>query len=272
MEPSSKISLPSLLFSCYTMYMSSLEELQSENEKLKKTVEVKSDLISISSHQLRTSLAALKWILGMFTGHDSANMTKEQKNLIDKAIGSSEHMLYLVNNLLTLNHTDTTAIVLQKKEVDVKKLLEDIVFEFKGYARNMSVSLAHADKTYTVPSIICDPEMIRIVLSGLLENAIKYSAENGTVTSSIVEDSKDKMIEISIHNTGTIIGNEEQEKIFNKFFRSKNVVDKKVSGSGLGLYIAKKIIECHNGKIWFESSEGTGTTFFIALPINTQVV
>ena len=247
--------------------MPSIEELQSENEKLKKEIEVKSDLISISAHQLRTSLSALRWLLGMFTDHDMGSIGPEQKNIIEKAVGSSEHMLFLVTTLLTLNHSNAAAIILNPSSVDMAKLLQETMFEFEGFARNMNVTIAPVRGPATTLMTKCDPEMIRIVVSGLVENAIKYSNEGGVVTSEISSNPETHMVEISIHNDGTSINDDAQLKVFSKFFRAPEVVERKISGSGLGLYIAKQIIECHNGNIWFESSLETGTTFFIALPI-----
>src|SRR5690242_20052797 len=112
--------------------MNETEALKTENEKLKKLNATKSDLISISAHQLRTSLSALKWILRMFADKDLGSITGEQNELIKKALESNERMITIVNDLLTLNHTEDISIKFNLTEVDILKLLEETLFEFYG--------------------------------------------------------------------------------------------------------------------------------------------
>jgi len=243
-----------------------IASLQKENEDLKKVNAVKSDLISISAHQLRTSLSALKWILKMFVDHDLGTMTKEQDEYAMKAYDSNERMIDLVNNLLTLNHTDGTSIAYNFTKVDIDKLIEETLTQFSGESRKKEIPLVYQKEAANVTEISCDPSMIRVVLQNLIENGIKYSNKNDKVTITLKYD--DNMINISVHDDGIGIDTEDESEIFGKFFRTKKALEKDPVGSGLGLYTTKNIVERHKGKIWFESKDGEGTTFFVSLPIN----
>lgn len=246
--------------------MEDINILKEENEKLKKMVEFKSDLISISSHQLRTSLSALRWILKMFIDKDLGSLNNEQFNMLQKAFNSSNKMISLVNDLLTLSHTEDTMLKLQTKEVDLINTLEQTIFDFSGESNKKNVELIFIKPESIIPKAKCDEELIGVVFQNLIENALKYSKPHDNVFISLIQ--KDKEIEISFRDNGIGIKEEDKNHIFDKFFRATNALDKDEVGSGLGLFTSKNIIEKHGGKIWFEESNGGGVTFFVSLPLN----
>jgi signal transduction histidine kinase len=249
--------------------MNTPDELKTENEELKSTVAMKTDLIAVSAHELRTSLTALKWILKMFVDHELGSITDEQKDYIRKALEESDQMTALVTKLLTLNKGETETMHMQ--DTDIKKLVETEFGEFESLAHTAHTPLVLQNAVDMIPHVYCDPETIHIALATLIENAIKYSTAGETIDLAIHTDASDT-ITISIHNTGVTITKEEQAKIFTKFFRAKGTVDAHIPGSGLGLYIAKHIVECNHGTIWFESKPESGTTFFMSLPIARAVL
>lgn len=243
-----------------------IEKLKKEIEEVKKISETKSDIISITAHQLRTSLSALKWILKMFLDGDVGKLTDEQNQLIQKAYNSNERMLLLVNDLLTLNHTENASIPYNFKKIDIVYLIEQTLFEFSGETNKKDIELIFLKPEKPIPLINCDEEMIRVVIQNLIENAVKYSNQNGKVFVSIKQ--QENNLQFSIRDTGIGIRNEDKDNVFKKFFRTQNAIEKDAIGSGLGLFTTKNIIEKHNGKIWFENTEGEGTTFFVVLPIS----
>jgi signal transduction histidine kinase len=245
--------------------MDDLEKIKTENEKLKKVSETKSDIISITAHQLRTSLSALKWILKMFIDEDVGKLTNEQSELIQKAYTSNERMLTLVNDLLTLSHTENVSISYNFKKIDLLYLMEQTLFEFSGETNKKGIELIFLKPKTSLPLINCDEEMIRVVFQNIIENAIKYNNRDGKVFISLKQEENN--IQISFHDTGIRIKNEDKDNIFKKFFRAPNAIEKDIIGSGLGLFTTKNIVEKHNGKIWFENADGGGITFFVALPI-----
>lgn len=242
-----------------------IEKLKTENEKLKILNENKSDIISITSHQLRTSLSALKWIFKMFIDEDVGKLTNEQNELIQKAYNSNERMLSLVNDLLTLNHTDESLFIFNFEKIDFLYLVEQTLFEFSGETNKKEVELIFLKPETPLPLINCDTKLMRVVLQNLIENAIKYSNKNGKVFISLKQ--KENFIITSVHDAGIGIKEEDKNNIFQKFYRASNAKEKDSIGSGLGLFTARKIVEKHNGTIWFENASGGGTTFFISLPI-----
>ncbi len=248
--------------------MEEIEKLKAENKKLEKLVAAKADLLSISAHQLRTSLSALKWILKMLIDKDLGKLTFEQEGFIQKAFESNERMISLVNTIMTLNHSNETEIKLTLQKIDVMKLVEQILFEFSGETFNKGIELTLLKPDVELPFIMCDPDMMRTVIQNLIENAIKYSYAHGKIVVSLRKREDGGEIEISVHDNGIGIQKDNQEHIFNKFFRADNAIKKEKIGSGLGLFTTKNIVEEHGGTIWFESGPTEGTTFFVTVPIN----
>ena len=246
--------------------MDEIEKLRQENEELKKIIDEKSDLISISAHQLRTSLSAIKWTLRMFMDKDLGEMTKEQEEFINKAFNSNQDMIKLVNNLLLINKTADTAVSFNFKDVDLVELVNHTLLEFADEAKKKYTEIKFHKSEESI-IISCDKQMMHIVFQNLTENAIKYSHEKGTININIEKSHDGKNVEISIKDDGIGIEDKDKTNIFNKLFRANNAIEKDHDGSGLGLFTTKNIVERHGGKIWFESEAGKGTTFYVSLPI-----
>ncbi len=236
-----------------------------ENEELKKQNAVKSDLISISAHQLRTSLSAMKWILKMFVDGDFGKLSPEQNNFMGKAVELDERMIRLVNEMLSINHAEDTLESMHLVSTDIVKLIDEVHFDFMGESYKKGIEVIFLKPSSNFPNIVVDSEKIRVVLQNLIENAIKYSNRGGKIFINATE--KDGHIEISVRDTGIGISENDKPNIFGKFFRADNAKKQDAVGSGLGLFTTLKIVEKHSGKIWFESKDGEGTTFYISLPV-----
>lgn len=240
---------------------------KSEEEKRREEkYALKSDVISVSAHQIRTSLSAIKWIMEMFLGGDLGKLTTEQENLLRKASESNDRAIAVVSELLLVNKTEN--IVEKEYElssINIIGLIESSIFNFSGeaYARGIEVIFLKPEMGF--PNILADKDKLLIVLHNLLDNAIKYSNLHGKIF--IVLKQKDNMVQFSIKDTGIVISESGKSKIFEKFYRDEEAMKKEMVGSGIGLYTIKKIIERHGGEIWFESAPDTGTTFFFTIPI-----
>lgn len=242
-----------------------VKRLEEEKDKIAKLYSVKTDLVSISAHQIRTSLSALKWIMKMFLDGDLGKLNVEQENLMAKAYDGNERAISIVSELLLANKTEE---LLDKKyiftKVDVLEIIEHVIFDFSGESYNKGIEIIFLKPNTKIKPAKADKEKIRVVIQNLIENAIKYSDMHGKVFVTLKE--KDDMVFVSVKDTGVGISEDGKVKIFEKFYRDPEAQKKEVIGSGIGLYTTKKIVEDHGGKIWFESTKGEGTTFFFTIP------
>jgi len=243
-----------------------IKTLQEENEKLIKRQSTKADIVSVSAHQIRTSLSAIKWIIKMFIDGDLGKLTVEQENLMKKAYEDNDRAISIVTELLQANKIED---VIEKKysfsEVNIIELIESSIFDLSGEAFAKKVEIIFLKPETKLSAINADKNKFLIVLQNLFENAIKYSNPHGKVFIALKE--KDGFIEVSVKDIGIEISEKGKENIFEKFYRDTTAKEKESDGSGIGLFTAKKIVEDHGGKIWFESSKSEGTTFFFTIPI-----
>jgi two-component system OmpR family sensor kinase len=232
-----------------------VKALQEENEKLKKVASIRTDIVSISTHQIRTSLSALKWIIKMFLDGDVGKLTAEQESLMRKAYEGNDRAISTANELLLANKTEN--IIEQKyalSKIDLAELIDATIFDFSGEAHMRGIELIFLRPASKVRQANGDKEKIRIVLQNLVENAIKYSDMHGKIFITLKEDGE--FIQVSVKDTGVGISEEGRKKIFEKFYRAPEAMKKEAIGSGIGLFTTKKIVESNGGKIWFESSKG----------------
>jgi signal transduction histidine kinase len=230
-----------------------LIEVNEENEFL-------GELISTTAHSLRTSLSATKWVIQMFLDRDFGNLSIEQENMLKKTAESNERMISIVNDMIKVNHSMQYDTV-EKTDVDIIKMIDSLIFDFSAESFKYEIQIIFI-KPESDCIIKSHPEKVRLIFSNLIENAIKYSSLNDKVFISIQED--DKNMTFSIKDTGIGIPSEEQPHMFEKFYRATNAIAKEPTGSGIGLYTVKKIVESLGGEISFEST-ALGTTFNVIL-------
>jgi PAS domain S-box-containing protein len=225
---------------------------------------MKNEFISLASHQLRTPLAAIKWYSKILLEGDTGKLLPEQIEAADSIYTSTERMIDLVNSLLNITRIESGRIIVEPKPTDLKQMIEDIVKEIKirymDKKQNISLSVQGE-----IPIIDIDPRLIRQVFVNLLTNAAKYTPEKGSVIIAISKNDTDVITEV--RDTGVGIPEKEQQKVFDKFYRGENTANQETSGTGLGLYLVKDIVEISKGKIWFKSQEGKGTIFWVSLPL-----
>ena len=242
-----------------------IKSLEEKIEKLAKLNSIKADMVSISTHQIRTSLSAIKWIMKMFMDGDLGKLNAEQENLIKKAYEDNDRAIAIISELLLANKTED---IVEKKynfeKVDIIELIDDSIFDFRGEAYVKEIEIIFLKPDREIGEVSADKEKLRIVFQNLLENAIKYSNTHGKIF--IALKNKGDFLEVSIKDSGVGISEEGKDRIFEKFFRDTEAQKKEAVGSGIGLFTSKKIVEGHNGKIWFESNKDEGTTFFFTIP------
>lgn len=226
---------------------------------------MKTEFVSFSAHQLRTPLSAIKWSLKMFLDGDLGKITKEQKSFISKTYEANEKMIELINDLLDVTRIEEGRYIFKPEFLQLEEIIQKVVKSLKGEIEKKEIKFKLEKPKEKLPKIKMDEEKIALAFQNLLENAIIYTPRGGKVKVSIKKLKNE--VEISVKDNGIGIPKGQQKRVFSKFFRASNAMKMETRGTGLGLYITKNIIEAHGGKIWFESEEGRGSTFYFRLPI-----
>ena len=225
---------------------------------------MKSEFINIVSHQLRSPVTNIKWILDFLTSED-VSMTKEKKQEYFGHLGENvSRMVELIDGLLLVSRIEQGSFPVSKRESDLKEIIEELIQGSKVFAEAFDLAVKFYPQQ-NMSQTYFDPTLVKLVVENLIDNAIRYSKKGGEIEIWLKERS-DK-IYFEIKDNGVGIPEADKKHIFKKFFRAENSLKKKTWGSGLGLYIAKTIIEKSGGKIWFDSKEGQGTAFYFTLPI-----
>ncbi len=242
-------------------------ELKEAYIKLEKLDKAKSEFISIASHQLRTPLTAIKGYVSLMIEGDYGKLSKGALQSMKNVYLANERLVKMVNSLLDMSRLEAGKISLDFSPVKVDEIIADILRELRGEAENKNLKLRLDKDRTTLPKIMADPTKLRDALMNLVDNAIKYT-NKGEIIVKIKYKSFEGDMEIIVQDTGEGMSQEEIDKLFQSFSRADSGKKNWAEGSGLGLYIAKKFIEMHHGKIHAESpGKGLGSRFVIELPI-----
>ena len=232
--------------------------------KEKEIDKAKTEFVSLASHQLRTPLSTVSWYSEMLLAGDAGEVTLEQKKYLEEIYHGNQRMVDLVNTLLDVSRLELGTFIFESKPTDIVKLAQSVIDEQKLQIYDKKIKFLPSFAN-NIPAVHVDPKLLRMVIQNLLINAIKYTPDAGKITTSIFLDDENSVL-LKISDTGYGIPENKQYKIFTKLFRADNVIGKDTEGTGLGLYIVKSIVEQARGKIWFESNENIGTTFYVSLP------
>lgn len=233
-------------------------------EKMAEVSKLKSDFIHIISHQLRSPLTNIKFSLDFLTSSKMAQTKEQQEEYYDILKENSARMGDLIDNLLTVARIEGGSFPLSKTEVSLEEITQKLISKFKAFAlaSNIKLMLFCADHSL---KILADSLWIEQVVENFIDNAIKYTHGGGEVIVKIYK--KGGRVFCEVQDSGVGIPKGEQSFIFEKFFRSANNLKKQTEGTGLGLHIAKKIVEKMGGKIGFSSQENKGSKFWFSFPL-----
>ncbi len=238
-----------------------------KNVTREKTLErMKTEFVSVASHQLRTPLSAIRWALERLSKEEQEMVrSADQKKIIENALNSTRRMVVVLNAFLSIARIEEGKYLGKVVPVNLEEVIQGVVNSHQDIIEKKQIKFEFQVLDRDLPEIKADPEMITLSVQSLLDNAIRYTPENGII--SIVLKSSGRDLNFSIEDTGIGIPENQQENIFKKFFRAQNAIKTEPEGNGLSLFVVRNIIKAHQGKIWFESKEGKGTIFYFSLPL-----
>ena len=242
------------------------KELSSALEEVKKISKMKSEFISAVSHELRTPLTSIKGYAALLMTGKLGEIPDQVKERLEKINKHSDNLVKLINDLLDIARIEAGRIEMKFMKFNIASLVENVQDLLTPQIKDKNLNLA-VDVAPHIPEILIDVNQIERVLINLVGNAIKFTRTNGTVSIKISSD--DKKITVAVSDTGIGISEENIAKLFNEFYRVENEINQSVKGSGLGLALAKNIIEAHHGRIWVTSKLHQGSTFYFTLPFET---
>lgn len=244
------------------------KELRSSNAQLRHIDEVKDEFISMASHQLRTPLTSIKGYLSMVLEGDMGNVTPQQETVLKEAFNSSERMVRLISDFLNVSRLQTGKFLVEYHPTDLGSVVEQETNSLRLIAEAHNIKLIVKVPKKSLPTIELDEAKVRQVIMNFIDNAIYYSRPETTITVSL--EQIDDELAFVVADTGIGVPVEEQAKLFHKFFRATNARKQRPDGTGVGLFLAKKVITAHGGKMIFSSTEGKGSKFGFRIPVDTS--
>lgn len=234
------------------------KKLRRANEKLRELDETKDDFISMASHQLRTPLTSVKGYISMVLEGDAGKISQKQREMLGQAFFSSQRMVYLIADLLNVSRLKTGKFVIESTPVDLAEMVREELSQLDETASSRSLTLTY-DKPKNFPELMLDETKTRQVIMNFVDNAIYYTPSGGHITVHLVDGKS--TVELKVEDDGIGVPKSEQPHLFTKFYRAGNARKARPDGTGLGLFMAKKVVVAQGGSLLFESQEGKGSTF-----------
>jgi signal transduction histidine kinase len=234
------------------------------NRHLKELDQAKDEFLSLASHQLRTPLTTIKGYLSMVLEGDAGKLNKMQTEFTQYAFEGSERMVRLISDLLDVSRMSAGRFVIQPTPTDINALMTSEVQQLQSHAESKQLKLSLVMPEAPIPMVMLDENKTRQVVMNFIDNAIYYT-EKGSVT--VVLSVKAGNIHLEVRDTGMGVPPEAQKHLFSKFYRATNAQKSRPDGTGLGLFLAKRVVEDQGGSLIFSSTEGKGSVFGFDIPI-----
>lgn len=264
------------------------KEIINKNEKLEKLERIKSDFISIVSHELRTPLTPIKNALTILSGGRCGDLSETAIKFVNMAKRNVENLTNIINDILDINKIEAGKMDFNYKLMNIHSVIENVRNNFDCVAKEHNIILTTQEQE-DLPEIYADSQRLGQVLTNLVSNAIKFTPDGKNITIKSELKNSDQIAQnpyfeddlkalngtyvlVSVVDEGVGIKKENMQKAFDKFTQIESPLSRKVGGTGLGLPIAKQLIEAHNGKIWCDSEENVGTSFHFVIPISEKTV
>jgi signal transduction histidine kinase len=239
-------------------------ELRTSNARLKRLDASKDEFLSMASHQLRTPLTSVKGYLSMLIDGDVGKISVLQRQVLEEAFSSSERMVHLIHDFLNVSRLQTGKFMLELSEVNLAELIQQEVKSLEKVALSHTMNLEFTNTAGDVYLQIDDTK-IRQVVMNYIDNAIYYSHPDSIITIELSKTDKDVILKVK--DTGIGVPKSEQNQLFSKFYRASNARKQRPDGTGVGIFLAKKVVTALGGEVVFSSKEGKGSTFGFRLPL-----
>jgi len=251
---------------------SATSNLKKANLQLKELDQAKDEFISMASHQLRTPLTTVKGYVSMLDEGDFGKLTKEQKQTISLVLDGSNRMARLIDDLLNISRMQAGKFYIDAQKIDLNKIVREEYESLKNFANSKKVHMSLRRPKSNIPVMLLDENKTRQVIMNLIDNAINYSqppAGGGKIE--IILELDGRQIIFKVIDNGIGVPADQQAKLFTKMFRAKNAKEVRPDGTGLGLYLVKRVVEDQGGKIIFKSKAGKGSEFGFSMPIQNSI-
>lgn len=226
--------------------------------------DIKSDFITIASHQLRTPISAIRWSLDLLLSGRAGTLTDKQREIANEAYQNNKFMIKVVNDLLRVSRIEEKGINLIPEFIDLNPIITEIIKQYDDLASAFNCTITFNPSKINSPKVYVDPIQIKPVIETLIDNAVRYTRVRGKITITL-KKIKDEIV-LTITDNGIGIPEKEKGLVFSKFYRGSNAIKAQTEGLGLDLYVIKKIITASRGRIEFKSKENQGTSFKLYLP------
>ena len=241
-------------------------ELTAAHAELQSLSQVKSTFVSTAAHELRSPLTAMTGYLELLRDNDTSNLTDVQREYLSIIEGSTQRLVSIITDLLDVTRLESGRIALVLRPTDLAVLIETTAAEHASEFSEKELEVI-LNLPASLPPALCDVTRAAQILNHLLGNAIKFTPDGGSIAIRLDRAAEDGYLLLTVADSGIGVPPAEQDKVFERFYRASNVAYMGVAGAGLGLHIARALIELHGGRIWLESDVDRGATFYITFPM-----
>jgi len=242
------------------------QALHAANAELQRLDELKSIFVSVAAHELRTPLTSILGYLEVLLDEDDGPLSERQRECLEVVHSSAQRLQHISSELLDVTRIEAGRVELVLKPTNLQRTVQAVLGEYEPQMKAKGQELTWKGPP-RLPAALCDEGRAAQIVGNLVSNAIKYTPKGGRISVTLSKAEEAGFLKLSVTDTGVGISTHDQRQLFTRFFRAESAVLARADGAGMGLYIARALVQLHGGQIWVESMPGKGSTFFVTLPV-----